>query len=160
MLAQEHGYLDRAQEMSLTRYFSTEPASLSSLSSEISTNSGLSWQPIYEVGILHIITMFKVIILVYQCNNGISKFDGFFVSMLGMGYGDGTKSVSNTLIQSLRRIRRQLLLFFAYRNIHTLEKREVSDSPIMLLFETLRYLMSIGKIIILLSCCWHFVNIC
>ena len=46
MLAQEHGYLDRAQEMSLTRYFSTEPASLSSLSSEISTNSGLSWQPI------------------------------------------------------------------------------------------------------------------
>ena len=48
-----------------------------------------------------------VIISVYQCNNDISRSDGTFVSMLEMGYRDGKKSVSNTLIQSLHRVRRQ-----------------------------------------------------
>jgi hypothetical protein len=48
-----------------------------------------------------------VIILVYQCNNGISRSDGTFVSMLEMGYRDGRESASNTLIHSLHRLRRQ-----------------------------------------------------
>ena len=53
----------------------------------------------------------EVIILVYQRNNGISRFDGIFVSMLEMGYWDGSESASNTLIHSLNRLRRQRLLF-------------------------------------------------
>ena len=38
-----------------------------------------------------------VIILVYQCNNGISRCDGTFVSMLEMGYRDGRESVNKEL---------------------------------------------------------------
>ena len=38
-----------------------------------------------------------VIILVYQCNNGISICDGTFVSMLEMGYRDDRESVNKEL---------------------------------------------------------------
>ena len=92
-----------------------------------------------------------VIILVYQCNNGISRSDGTFVSMLELGYRDGRESVSNTLIQSLHRDRRQSLLFFAYRSIHRLEKLEVSGGQSWFLFETHAYLTTLGKFVILLS---------
>ena len=76
--------------------------------------------------------------------------------MLEMDSRDGTEFVSNTLIQSLHRVRRQWLLFFDYRSIHRLDKREVAGCQSCFLFETHAYLTTVGKFVTLLSSCMTF----
>ena len=64
-------------------------------------------------------TTCMVIILGYQCNNGISRFDGTFVSMLEMGYRDARESVLNSLIHTQHQCPSIYDSFFSHTTVIT-----------------------------------------